>query len=260
MRIFLFGIVMLFVGAAGALFMEPVLPDSARDWISVKQEKVEERSDSIKNVLEEVESATKSDVPAILELILIDPYVSRFCEFVNCETGPLYKEWTESMNFTLAVEAVNPDPGVGYTVFLKGIDGHLHDSVSVEWTKSDLDPVPVGERSRSRIDEIENRKIRDVRLEISYDDRAIPAFVSDYNREFVNGLDRYEREQLKKIEAPAGGGISIAGATFNPEVLLTLEDDPYAIPQDKIQDIVDDHFVIGIAKSSEFVGADPDER
>ena len=198
----LLGVVLLImVGAAGALATEPAFPQTLQGWVAEAQGAVI-RSANLDRQRIAASPVTTPEwtVPTgLLTVRDVGPTDPHACPLAECSLGRLLTRMSGELTFSAQVTPLAVAPGVAYVVVLRAQDGYVHDIVKVKWSRSELVGIDPAERSVGKRKEIELRHNRRIEVKAPYDDLSVPPFIEEYNQAFDKFLKAHQSAKSREM-------------------------------------------------------------
>ena len=257
MRLFVV-VFLIALGAAMALAAEPMFPAVLQGWVAKTQGVlVKSAKHSVQGAAASVLTTPEWTVPTGL-LTVQDVGPTNECPYAACSSGRLLTQAGGQLTLSVQTTPLAVAPDVDYLAVLGARDGHVYDSVTVRWSRSDLAGVDPAERSVTKRKETELRHNRRVELKAPYDDLAVPPFIEDYNQAFDRVAKAHQATETREmvidpLAAPMIGAL-IPGY-FDP-----LDQDASEFGQSEIEDIVNQHFTLELVEARVFSARSTDDR
>ena len=154
------------------------------------------------------------------------------------------------MTLSVQITPLAVAPDVDYVAVLGARDGHVYDSVTVRWSRSDLVGVDPAERSVIKRKETELGHNRRVELKAPYDDVAVPPFIEDYNQAFDRVAKVHQATKTKEM-AIDPLAVPMIGALI-PGYFDSPDQDASVFGTREIEDIVNQHFTLELVEARVF--------
>ena len=255
----LFAVVFLVVlGASMALVTEPMFPATLQGWVAETQGAL---AKSTKNIAQSaaapVLTTPEWTVPTGL-LTVRDVGPTSECALAQCSSGRLLTQATGDLSFSVQITPLAIAPDVDYVAVLAALDGHIYDSVTVRWSRSDLVGVDPAERSVTKRKETALRHNRRVELKAPYDDVAVPAFIEDYNQAFDRVAKVHQASKTRDMVIDPLA-VPMIGALI-PGYFESSKSEASEFGPSEIEDIVKQHFTLKLVESRVFTVRTLDNR
>ena len=255
----LFAVVFLIaLGAVIALAAEPMLPTALQGWVVKSQGAlVKSTKHSVPGAAASVLTTPEWTVPTgLLTVREVGP--THECAFTECSSGRLLTQTAGQLSFSVQITPLAVAPDVDYAAVLSARDGHVYDSVTVRWSRSDLVGVDPAERSVIKRKETDLHHNRRVELTAPYDDLAVPPFIEDYNQAFERVAKAHQATKTRDmvidpLAAPMIGAL-VPGYFDSPD------QDTSQFGQSEIEDIVNQHFTLELIEARVFRARSVDDR
>ena len=198
----LLGVVLLImVGAAGALATEPVFPQTLQGWVAKAQGAVirSAKLDDQRIAASPVTTPEWTVPTGLLTVRDVGPTDPNACPLAECSLGRLLTRKSGELTFSAQVTPLAVAPDVDYVVVLRAQDGYVYDIVGVTWSRSDLVGIDPAERSVGKRKEIELRHNRRVEVKAPYDDVSVPPFIEEYNQAFDRFLKAHQSAKSREM-------------------------------------------------------------